>query len=326
RPCANSHSAVCRVFPDARRMCEAEQIRLTEERTLAGDFCPTANPRKSAFYSGYFSDKKIELNDTYGTAAEPITDLYENLDLIVHNNKNVWLQWLYNAIVCYEKNLPEGCVQSVASSYGPMDVAEALRGSALFYDFYERPDDLKLLLDRCVDFLAIHYEHCRSLIRHVDGGFFSWQGFWIPDNCCSITDDAAANYSPAFFREFSAPAIQKLVSRLGGLFEIHLEGSAIHILDEVLEIKGLIILQYTNNPKWPRGIEMIDRLKAKLGNIPAKILLTTSEFRSAIAQRLLPGNWIYDIGCDAEHLNEYVRDAEESMELLALAQAYTPPC
>lgn len=106
----------------------------------------------------------------------------------------------------------------------------------------------------------------------------------------------------------------------------HLEGSAIHVLDELLMIKGIILLQYTNNPKWPRGIEMIDHLKSRLGSIPAKILLTPSEFRSAIAQRLLPGNWIYDVGYDSEHLDEYVHDADEALELYALARAYKPPC
>lgn len=324
RPFDND-SSVFRAFPDARRMIAEEQSCLAQMRALPCDFCPSTNPRKGTMYPGYFCEKNIRIDENYSIACEPIPDLYDQLDGIVHNDGNPWLKWLYDAVACYGDNMPPDCAQSVASSFGPMDVAETLRGSAIFYDFYERPDDLKLLLDRCVDFLAVHYERCRSLLRHVDGGFFSWQGFWIPDNCCSITEDAATNYSAAFFREFSVPAIRKLTARLGGLFEMHLEGSAIHILDELLDMKGLVLLQYTNNPKWPRGIAMIDRLKSKLGDIPAKILLTPSEFREAIKQRLLPGNWIYDIGCDSEHLDEYVRDADEAVELHALARAYQPP-
>jgi hypothetical protein len=156
----------------------------------------------------------------------------------------------------------------------------------------------------------------------VEGGHINWQGFWVPDSCFSLTADAATNYSPQIFQEFTIPAINRIVQSVGGTFDMHLEGSAFHILDQINSIEGLLLLEYTNNPKWPRGIAMMDALRSKLGDMPLKLLLTKQEFLDGMQQGLLTGNCIYAVGYDAEHLTDAIESPEEAQGIMRKAREY----
>jgi hypothetical protein len=103
---------------------------------------------------------------------------------------------------------------------------------------------------------------------------------------------------------------------------MHLEGSAFHILDQINSIEGLLLLEYTNNPKWPRGITMMDALRSKLGNMPLKLLLIKQEFLDGTQQGLLTGNCIYAVGYDAEHLTDAIESPEEAQVIMRKAREY----
>ena len=307
-------------LPDYKQSLVNKQAGLRAVAGFEDDFPSTHGVRPGSIYGGYFGASVMQTEASVWS--EPLPDLYDRLDSIRWDPSNPWVKYELEALSWLRDHAPAEIAISNCDSYGPMDIAEALRGPDLYLDFYERPNDLQRLLQRCGEFKVEHFSRKRTLNTHIDNGFICWQGFWTPLDCCSITDDAATNYSREFFDEFSRPVIQSVVERLGGKFEMHLEGSAAHILDSVATMPGLVLLQYTNNPKWPRGIDMIDTLKSKLGKIPSKVLLTPQEFRDCLCQKLLPLNWIYDVGIDAEHMDACVQSPEEAEELRRLAAEY----
>lgn len=281
------------------------------------DFYPSTYPGFGNPYGAF-----LGADFTDGWSA-PIKDIYDKLDSVVYDENNYMMKKMLAALNDYrsKSHAQNDHIVSNPCANGPMDVAETLRGPDIYSDFYDRPSDVVKLLKACENFLFRYYQKCKSIIDHVDGGFFCWQGFWIPDNCYSTSDDVATNYSPDCFKTFTMPVIESLAKRLGGMFWIHLEGSAAHIVDNLSKIKGLALVQYTNNPKWPRGSEMIDVLKTKLGDVPLKILLSKTELLEGMAQRILPGNCIYDVGYDAECM-DCVESPEEAGEIMKMANKY----
>ena len=75
-----------------------------------------------------------------------------------------------------------------------------------------------------------------------------------------------------------------------------------------------LLLATTNRGK-------VREYRSLLSGLPFK-LLTPDEFHDAVRQRLLPLNWIYDIGVDAENMEAYVKDPEEATEIRRMAAEY----
>jgi hypothetical protein len=309
-------------YPDTGKMFAAEMLRHAVRRQFVDDFFPSTEPWNTGMLiPAFLGAEPVYTRETGNLWVEPVPDLYDRLDEIRFDENNRWLRATLERYEYYRARLPEDCLLSI-STQGPDDTAKGLRSTDLYYDFADRPEAVKLLFMRAAQFLVQYRRRMLEVASRVAGGHINWQGFWVPDSCFSLTADAATNYSPQMFEEFTVPAINYLVEASGGFFDLHLEGSAMHILDRVKKINGLLLLQYTNNPKLPRGIEMMDALRSKLGDLPLFLLLTKREFLEGMQQKILTGNCVYAVGYDAEHLEDAVESPEEAAEIMRQAGEY----
>jgi hypothetical protein len=312
-------------YPDTEKMFSAQMQRHAVRRQFVDDFFPSVSPWNVGMLIPSFLGAEPKYTKTTGNLwTEPVPELLMSLDSLEYDESNRWLQESIGRYEFYRARLPADCLLALVT-HGPDDVAKELLGEAFYTDLVDRPELVKALFRRVAAFLVQYRQRMLALVNHVEGGHINWQGFWVPDNCFSLTADVATNYSPQMFQEFTVPAIQWIVKTVGGAFDMHLEGSAIHILDQVKSISGLLLLQYTNNPKWPRGLAMMDTLRSSLGDVPLYLLLTKQEFRDGMRERLLTGNCIYDVGYDAEHLTDAVASPEEAQALLRKAREYRAP-
>lgn len=309
-------------FPDIEKMFRADMAFHAVRKQFVDDFFPSSQPWNMGMLISACVGADLKYTPATGNLwVEPRSDLGTKPKGIVYNEDNPWFRTTLRFYEYYKAHLPTDCLLSCVTQ-GPDDIAKELRGNELYYDFSDRPEGVKTLFMQLAEFLIRYRRRILAMVDHVDGGHINWQGFWVPDNCFSLTDDVATNYSPQTYEEFTVPAINRIVEAVGGAFDIHLEGSAIHILDHVKKIKGLLLLQYTNNPKLPRGLAMMDVLRSKLGDLPLKLLLTKQELLEGMAQRILTGNCIYDVGHDAEHLTDAIASPEEAQEIMRKASEY----
>lgn len=314
-----------RFYPDTEKMFAAEMGRHQVRKQFKDDFFPSVSPGNvGMLLPAFLGATPVFSPETGQLWVEPIPDLYDQLDKIEFDSRNRWLRETLERCDTYRAHLPEDCLL-VCTTQGPDDVVKGLRGTDLFFDFIDRPQDVQVLFARVADFLVEYRRQMLGRVTKVEDGHINWQGFWVPNTCFSMTVDEATNYSPEMFDAFTAPAITRIVQAVGGAFDIHLEGSAFHVLDSVANLPGLQLLEYTNNPKWPRGIDMLDRLRSRLGDLPLKLLLTKQEFLEGMRQRILPGNCIYAVGYDVEHLTDAIASPEEAREIMREVRAYRPP-
>jgi hypothetical protein len=318
--CTPGSASVSQFFPDIPKMFDAEMHNHGKRSQFIDDFFPSGNPCFGNPYAGFMGGELR--SDEHNAWSIPMQNIYNRLDEVRYNENNPWLAKFIYAMEYYKQHKPDNFLLSSPSTWGPDDIAEALRGPEILYDFYDRPEELKALLRHCADFVLQFRQRALEMTDKIDGGHVGWQGFWVPDNCLSLTMDTSSNYSAEMFEEFLLPVIDYTVDKAGGKYWIHLEGSSIHIADSLKKINGLLLLQYTNNPKLPRGIAVMDVLRSKFRDLSLKLLVTRQELYDGIREKTLIGNCIYDVGFDTENMNDYVRTPEEAEEIMQLSGEY----
>lgn len=119
---------------------------------------------------------------------------------------------------------------------GPLDVAEVVWGSSLFYALYDRPDLVHALLDLVVETYTRFLRAWAEIIPFRAGGNSHW-GYYHRGNIM-LRDDSAMNLSPDMFAEFVAPYDQRLLDAFGG-GAIHFCGRGDHYIEQMGSLRGL---------------------------------------------------------------------------------------
>jgi hypothetical protein len=119
---------------------------------------------------------------------------------------------------------------------GPLDVAEVVWGSSIFYALYDQPDLVKAFLELITEAYIQFMRAWRERVPPARGGSTHW-GFYLRGSLM-LRDDSAMNLSPAMFAEFVRPYDQRLLDTFGG-GGIHFCGRGDHYIDQVAEMRGV---------------------------------------------------------------------------------------
>ena len=127
---------------------------------------------------------------------------------------------------------------SMPDLQGPIDTAEQLWGSDIYYAFYENPDLLGKFLSKIVDTMLIAAKEFRGFSHDRVGPDFNTQhGYVIPGRIL-IRNDSSIMISPDMYREFVSPHDARLLKEIGG-GSIHFCGNGSQLVDPMLEIPDL---------------------------------------------------------------------------------------
>lgn len=134
------------------------------------------------------------------------------------------------------------CRQAVQISLpdlqGPMDTAEQLWGSDIYYAFNEHPELLKRLLAKVADVTLLLEKEFRKFTRdRLDPEYNTQHGCVIPGRLL-IRNDSSIMVSPAMYEEFIQPHDGRLLRGVGG-GSIHFCGNGQHLVEKMMEIDGL---------------------------------------------------------------------------------------
>lgn len=111
-------------------------------------------------------------------------------------------------------------VQPRGTDANPSDFAKACRGDALFLDFYNDPDAVHQLLERCTRATIELIEYQRQVVggQTLGGYGTTWHGgYWTSGNVLGhVGDNVADLISGAMYEEFLAPYMRKILAHFGG--------------------------------------------------------------------------------------------------------------
>ena len=119
---------------------------------------------------------------------------------------------------------------------GPLDVAELLWGSDIFYAFYDDPDMIHELMEVITETYKGFLDKWFKLYPNRDGLNVHWD-FFIKGKIC-IRNDSAMNLSPDLYEEFALKYDKHLLDYYGGGI-VHFCGRGDHYIDRLTKIDSL---------------------------------------------------------------------------------------
>ena len=147
-----------------------------------------------------------------------------------------------------KQKLPEGVHIFPGDTVGPLCLAEAIRGNEIWYDFYDRPEDVHELIAKCRKLCmeaAYWYKEKigdpRTVTYH--GSLYQARGG------ARVVNDSFVNLSPEMHRQFVIDAIREIFREFdGGWF--HSCGSFKAHLDDLLAMPEMTTINFGNPEQW----------------------------------------------------------------------------
>ena len=135
------------------------------------------------------------------------------------------------------------------------DSLSAMRGPQnLCYDFVDQPEKVEKYIHQIDDLYFKYYNAMYDIVKGRDGSScYTAFSIWGPGKTAKVQCDFSALMSPAQFREFILPSLEKQLGALDNSI-YHLDGpDAIRHLDALMEIGRLDGLQWTAGAGQPDG-------------------------------------------------------------------------
>jgi hypothetical protein len=150
----------------------------------------------------------------------------------------------------------KGGIPYMRGFFSPLDLAAALRGQDIYYDFYDDPEELHALLDYCAN-CTIHLAtdlkaKCAESLGDTSYGMFYQDGI-------NMSEDIACMISAELYREFCAPHTQKVIDAFGKGY-MHCHSRAMYLVKEICALDHVATLWLATDPNQPRPIEHIEML------------------------------------------------------------------
>jgi len=269
---------------DAFIELEVKKLRCFMEytRELDNDYIPSITASAGiGIHSAYFSGQEIIFGEETSWV-HPCIHSWSDMQQLILDENNKWFRMLIrmsNKIA----ELSEGdYVPGTFCHLAPTDMANALRGNELFYDFYDYPKEVHHLMSICSDAIIRLHRELRRISPLVMGGS-AVGGMWIPGEAPSFSEDAPDLCSRELFREFGFKHTQRVIDAFGGAF-IHHHAKGEHIHSELALLQGLKVLEMSWDPNCRRPIDHIAEIYKMNGEIPLMTGCTVEDVYQHIDQ------------------------------------------
>lgn len=222
--------------------------------------------------------------------------------------------WYHRFLTICEKILQntEGTgIPFARGFFSPLDLAGALRGEKIYFDFYDDPDELHQLLDFCAD-ATIRFT---GDIYGLAGKYLSNTpyGTWYLDQSINMSEDIACMISPELYREFCAPHTQKVIDHFGKGF-MHTHSRAPYLVREICGLKNVVNLWYATDPNQQVPVHHLEELVEDAQYACLAIDCTTFEEFESTVDLALKGNVSYCM--PVKTLEEGIQVTNRANELL----------
>ncbi len=208
-----------------------------------------------------------ELNNSTGRVwfhpqkVVPIDELH-----LEYDPDNIWLQRIKDIYRAGVERWRGQVLMGMPDLGGVMDVRSTFRPSEnLLYDLYDDPDEVKRLVWEIHSLWFRFYWELADILKEGSPGYSDWAQLYSDKPSYVVQSDFSYMISPAFYREFVLPEMEKMCSTLDRTI-YHLDGVGnLNHLDAVLSIRSLDAVQWVpgeGNPpqeEWPEVLTKICR-------------------------------------------------------------------
>lgn len=256
---------------------QIKRVRYFNEytRELDNDYIPIVTSGLGVgVNSSFLSGAKVRFGEDTSWA-HPVIHEWDDLDKLSFNKDNYWVRILKRMAKRSVDMCDGDYVTTTFTHFAPSDMANALRGNQIFYDFYDWPEEVHKLMDICADATIALERELKTIVPDVMGGSVAAYA-WMPGHALYMSEDAADLCSPAIYREFCRPYTQKVIDAIGGA-HIHHHGKGMHIHGEIVKLRNLRFVEISWDPNCPRPIDNLEKLIELNPEVPIMTRCTVAD-------------------------------------------------
>lgn len=223
-----------------------------------------------AEHSAFLGGKVVYAPDT-SWQEETVPNLAD-LSRVKMDESNEAFQMIVGGIAYARAQYGNVFAPQVRGVSGVLEIANTLRGSEFFYDFYEDPDSLKTLLALCKDAIIWYYNKQLDAAGDYYGGVVTGFGQWMEGRPIGhMSEDTTTMISLAQYEEFGRPYTQEICNHFDGAF-IHTHALSERCVPSISQIHGIRLMELSSDPNTDRAIEVFKRQKDSFEAIPVLCL------------------------------------------------------
>jgi len=148
--------------------------------------------------------------------------------------------------------------------FSPLDLAHALRGEAIYTDFFDNPNEVHRFLNYCAEVTIKFAEDLKNRVYKYLGD--TEYGTYFFQDGINMSEDIACMISPQLYREFGAPYTQKVIDHFGNGF-LHCHSRALYIVPELCRLRNVKNIWIATDPNQTHPITVLKDLIAKSNNV-----------------------------------------------------------
>lgn len=236
-------------------LCGYETM-MEERRDVEDNFIPQINVNLGIGDYSAFVTGDVYFNKDTSWSKPSLADLDAWKD-IAPIGTSVWYKKYMYILEQMLKKTENTDIPFSRGFYSPMDLAESLRGTAIYTDFYDEPDKLHDLLNFCADAIIRFAKDIYAMIRKYRKN--AVYGTMYIDGMVNMSEDISSNLSPDLYREFCAPHTQKVIDAFGS-GHMHCHSCAMYLVKEICSLKNIANLWLATDPNQPRPFDHLEKL------------------------------------------------------------------
>lgn len=281
--------------PNMEKVCSAYKQIFEFRKNLGDDNLPVMWANYGAGLMGGFLGADVFFEN--GTSwSQPILKELDDINKINFTRESQWAIKVDESNAYFMSQSQSDFFVGASLIGGPGDIAYALCGPRIYADVYDNPTAMHSLLQKVTYWLIKRTKNEYSRTSQNTGlRFYPWElgGFCCNEDIAFLSDDGFGACSAPMYEDFALPYAQQFIDAFdGGIF--HLHSASLHILPSILKIKGIRVLQFSQDPKVKSPYEMRFELRRQCGDLPLLIdVFNVNEFCSDLECGNLPGGIMY---------------------------------
>ncbi len=248
---------------DAKKMAKhavaemQEYIHITEP--IGDDYIPALEPSYGiGLFSAVWTDVDMQAGIDTTWVDHILTDYNMLNDIQLNIKENRWCNFIKEYTEVLQAHQDGNFAIGAFPNFAPSDMANALRGNQLFYDLYDVPEQVELLLQRSADAIIAIAEFTNSLGGGVLGGTATG-AMWIPGSGVFMSEDAADMCSLDIYEQYFKKHTQRVLDHIGHGY-IHHHALGWHNHHAISTLNHLDVCELSWDPNCPRPIEHIEEV------------------------------------------------------------------
>lgn len=299
--------------PDFYKMFDVFIDNFKTREYLLDDAIPTARPSFGSSAYGAFFGGEIIFGKTGGYSKPLLSDI-KNFKKPSYDFNNFWLKRQIEATKYFVKKAKGLCSISIIETMDSLNLAENLFGSLIYVHLIDFPKEVLKIFDFAFEFNIKLIEEQRKHIKKILDGYSDIHEEWLPGNAIWLSIDTWSQCSIDIFKKLGKQHLQEIINYFGGGW-LHMHNSALHLLEEVSKVKGLLGIGIIDDPKQNRCLPRLREIQKITRDMPLQINCTKDEFINGLKNKTLPRNIMYWI-------DKGVKTIEEANKLVELVYEY----